>query len=533
MRKTIIYDLELLSPVLATEVQSEPNGAVSMPYLSGALLRGALVTRYLQTSGNTAFDVLADRRARDLFFNETTDYLNAYPLDAEARRMLPLPAAWRFHKNDRVEAGKERTIYNLAHNQTAIPAGFVEEAVRDAFVSVRGETARLYSPPRQINIHTQRDAVKGRSTEDAGQVYRYDALAAGLRLQAAIMTSAELTPRLAALLEGARLWLGRARHAGYGQVVVTAVQVLDYWHELGERHETPAVAADTELQIVFTSDALLRDANGQPTLDAGAALAAKLQVDADALRAQPQACFVRAKVVGGFNRKWGLPLPQMTALAVGSVLTYQTSAAIGYETLEALERDGIGERRNEGFGRLVINWLSEPAYAKAPTEMRRTLPPLVALSAAERQLAEQLARRLLRQKLDAELLRKVNTTKIELPSEALNKHQLSRLRVILRDLEENDAGKRRWQDHLDSLQKRRSTRQQFARVHVRESSDEQPLLDWLAAKMENAVSDWQLEAVRLGDDKVFVEAPVDAALAWEYARCWIDGVLHRAAKESR
>jgi hypothetical protein len=43
-------------------------------------------------------------------------------------------------------------------------------SVDDVFVWLEGETAWRFSPPRQLNVHTQRDARKGRATEEKGAI---------------------------------------------------------------------------------------------------------------------------------------------------------------------------------------------------------------------------------------------------------------------------------------------------------------------------------------------------------------------------
>ncbi len=59
-------------------------------------------------------------------------------------------------------------------------------------------------------------------------------------------------------------------------------------------------------------------------------------------------------MIGGFNRKWGLPLPQALAVRMGSVLVFKDPGC-DPTLLDDLEVRGIGERRAEGFGRIAFN----------------------------------------------------------------------------------------------------------------------------------------------------------------------------------
>ena len=126
--KAICYTLELQLPVLVTDVQSEPNGAVSMPYVTGSLMRGALAARYLRRADTKTFDALTDTEARALFISTTTRYLNAYPCNHDGERALPVPHAWYYDKNDGYsEKDAWRRIYNLSH---ATSSRFQEQGLR-------------------------------------------------------------------------------------------------------------------------------------------------------------------------------------------------------------------------------------------------------------------------------------------------------------------------------------------------------------------------------------------------------------------
>lgn len=549
--KAICYNLELKSPVLATDIEGEPNSAVSLPYISGALLRGAVVGRYLKTKQSFEAGGVEERA---LFLSDDTRFLNAYPL-RNGKRALPTPLPWRHDKNDGHDPKKEnRKIHNLSCIKPEDIGGrriegkdllthvsFQDEAVEGRFVWLDGNSAYLSNPLRQLNVHTQRDARKGRATEEAGAVYRYDALASGLLLRGVILTTDERATQVAELLRGATLSIGRARGAGYGEVLITEeVEVFDYWRET----ETYESAGD-QLQITFTSNALLRDENGQATLCPRGAIAARLGISPESLILLPEFTRAESKIVGGFNRKWGLPLPQTTAIAAGSVFTYKTLSTLTPESLDELEQQGIGERRTEGFGRLLVNWHLGPLYYTKKAELSET-PKLEPLSNDENMMAEKIAERLLRRRLDEELRILVNYTKLKSPPA---RSQLSRLRVILRDIQtgraqEQTADIKRLETYFQRLDSR-SAGKQFRDARVFENGElamnekQQPatLSEWVLEQIRKAIKNWSSETVRFGgvvDDVVVkIEKNATPAMAEEYALRLIDQVLYRAAKDQK
>jgi len=71
-------------------------------------------------------------------------------------------------------------------------------------------------------------------------------------------------------------------------------------------------------------------------------------------KARVEQCFWRFQTVGGFNRKWRLPLPQALAVAPGAVLVLKAEEEIPLALLQEVMHQGLGLRRNEGFGRVVF-----------------------------------------------------------------------------------------------------------------------------------------------------------------------------------
>jgi CRISPR-associated protein Csx10 len=61
---------------------------------------------------------------------------------------------------------------------------------------------------------------------------------------------------------------------------------------------------------------------------------------------------------GGWNSAWGLPKDTEPAVRAGGVYLYQvpndTDLSGRLEALRALEKSGVGERRQEGFGQVRV-----------------------------------------------------------------------------------------------------------------------------------------------------------------------------------
>lgn len=433
----LTFQIRALQPLLVTQPGAgEENSATAYHFVPGSVLRGAVIGRYLQE--HRVADAAQDPTCRHLFFDGAVRYLNAYPLDRLGQRMLPKPLSWRVNKVDR--DNPSAVIYDFAielnkslENPVSLPGMFCwrEE-----------EQVEIDKPDRYVNVHNASEDRNVKRKNDS-TVYRYEAIAAGESFGAVILAEDEADLQILRLfLDEAEINLGGSRSAGYGLVRIESVQIVPDWHE----YEPDDKPDDGIVVLTLLSDTVFRDRYGQFTTDLDAVL------EWEHLRA-----YTQMRVVGGFNRKWGLPLVQAPALQAGSVFVYRTDQ-VDLQVLRRLERAGIGVRRVEGFGRIGINWHTRAALRRrsVPTSPRF---PSVPLSDESRDLAQRMAERRLRSLLDQKLIEKLGQLRITDPP---HNTQLSRLRLAVR---------RAWQAEksdlvVEHLQNLKATREQFERARV-------------------------------------------------------------------
>jgi len=532
--RVIIYRITLLEPTLVTAIQGDPNEGVAFDYIPGSTLRGAIIKKYLRTNHLTELDS-ADPHIRRLFIDGTTSYLNGYPLDSLDKRTLPTPLSW--HR----EKGNEQEIFDFAAELPDLPDDTQWQWVGTPFCSLgepKDESKRkvqLVRPDRHIAVHTARTRRFGRAIpanmidsskgDVPGAVYRYDALAGGQKFEAITICGNDADAQEIRSLLNGEVLLGGSRSGGYGRATLEVIreESTESWREVGLPFVTEV---DDKLIITFLSDALIRDGNGQFTIDplvVTEALSQRLGVPL-----KLQQAFLRGEIVGGFNRKWGLPLPQALALRMGSVFVFDKPDC-DESKLRQLELQGIGERRAEGFGRIAINWRPGAKLEVDPTPPSQTIRPAQIPSDSDSQrLLKQMAERMLRLRLDERLIARTNDIHIiNPPSNA----QISRLRSILHDeLMKETPSTQRILEFLNRIRERNTARRQFERARIETKS----LLNWLEETLQD--STWetrfgfqQTDAPRIGS----IQASLTDALRIEYLIRLVDAVLARAVKENR
>lgn len=340
---TLHYQVTLQEPAILTALEGEPNSAVSYDFVPGSVMRGALVGARQRWHGAGDLDV-SDPSVGRLFFSPQTRYLNAYPVIND-RRSLPVPASWRKLKYGGAENAPIE-VYDLALGATE-QTGKMEDLKQ--FVDYDGQSDRvwIYKPRRVINVHTQR----ARRYPSEQQVYRYDALAAGQSFAGVVMCdNADDVQELYQIMAGIGTFhLGGARSAGYGLASLDQLEIRDDWEGV---HPQP-VEDKEDITVTLLSDVIVRDQSGQhlPTPAALARAFASHAIHFD----YGDYVGLQTTLVGGFNRKWGLPLPQTPALLRGGVFR-MIGVKTGVDGFDTILRYGLGERTNEGFGEIALDW---------------------------------------------------------------------------------------------------------------------------------------------------------------------------------
>jgi CRISPR-associated protein Csx10 len=536
--KGITFSICTLEPILATSFQGDPNSDVSYSYIPGSMVRGAVIARYLRHHQLSEL-ALNDQLVKDLFFDETkTIYLNAYLLSKEGTRTLPAPLSWFKDKDAKLpetDEGGSMIIYDRALNNE-LPDGVTPKRVEQKFCTVKDEDVILYSDKRRINIHNFRNRKKGKGNKAEGDIFRYDALDEGQTFQAVILCQdsdvlAKIRPLLSELT---KIWLGGSQSAGYGKTEVSNVNPLaENWCEI----EIPPDKRvnNNKLAITLLSDTILRDRCGQAVADASLIKPA-IEETLGTTLAQPKSVviYTSSTLIGGFNRKWGLPLPQLPALLAGTIVIFE-GITLNIEQVQHLELYGIGERRNEGFGRIAVNWLDEKELqAKKPDKVRIGQPKIEESSCS---LANLMLERILRQRLEKQLIKKLGEGDAVIDKanlDNISNSQLSRLWLAAREGLSTGSFSP-LQEFLNPENLTKTAREQFQKTKMKTGSDSlyTKINSWL-----DEASSWipntdrqKLEVTITPDLKQGINDDLGNQLIIEYTLRLIMAVAKKAIKE--
>jgi CRISPR-associated protein Csx10 len=191
---------------------------------------------------------------------------------------------------------------------------------------------------------------------------------------------ASLKEILEGTLQGARLRLGSDRTRGFGDVQVRLVPATPPQMDFAQGTERRLTLFETRLQalrkgaglsadgwtifpLTLYSDAIIMDPymRHQTAIDAGA-LRMYGRCWADSAPTWPEGtqllrAFTATSIRAGWNSAHRLPRQRELTINRGSVFVFSAPDGdrdILVSCLQRLERQGIGERRDEGFGQIIV-----------------------------------------------------------------------------------------------------------------------------------------------------------------------------------
>ena len=227
----------------------------------------------------------------------------------------------------------------------------VTKQVRTGWVSKgAGDTLLLHRVPFVSNTHNSVSDALQRPSEDVGGVFTYEGIAPGQVFCASVVMPTSIADVLFHDDLNSRIGIGTSRKDDYGDV-----QLKRDPRPLAE--ESPVSLSGNSLQIWCVADIVLPHHPGIGLAEsAKRAIAQTLGVSENVLSLDVAKTRVRPMRVDSWHGRWGLPRATMFGIAAGSCISVTWNGAeITNASVSELVREGIGARRAEGFGSVVVN----------------------------------------------------------------------------------------------------------------------------------------------------------------------------------
>lgn len=369
--------IEASAPLAFPERKPGVQFNASLPYVPGAAIYGALGQHF----GPTGFDEALFRAVR---------CHNAYPAHPKDPWVRPLPATAIIPKGAGDQAQPEDSLYARVAWELQRPPALIYaptdadgrpwEASEPGFYTLTAQGMVAIRSVQQ-RVLTRVSINRTRGTAQDGRIYSPLVISevdqktmAPTSFISQLRVPDDAVGKLGKAL-AAITHLGARQTTGLGAVRVTSEPAEEPDDDAGailKRVETMtgrfqdqaalyerlggapwAIAQSSIFTINLLSDAILFEDGWLPTQELSALHLEQLTgVKSRLLRA-----FTTTKTVGGWHSLWQRPKTAEAAVLMGGLYVFQTDAPLATadcERLAALQHDGIGERRAEGFGQVRI-----------------------------------------------------------------------------------------------------------------------------------------------------------------------------------
>lgn len=327
MTKYLRYVIRNIEPLrIADDSLSQKEQTATLRYIPGSTIRGLVINSLAKEAD---FEEI-----KETLFSEKVRYLNAYPVK-ENKELLPSPKGFY---EDKTEKEGKKEIQNILIPERK-KQGTFKRAALGKFSYLDEDCIYYY------NVETASDMkIK---IDDKTKMFRSEYIVPNQMFSGYIAVEEEsLQDRIQEIFDE-MIILGNARSSGMGKCQVK---------ECGYTDSLPYAdyKADTDMEencfMILLSHTVMRGKNGE-----------YCGIDIECLQKEMgvsdltiEKCSTSTVEVNGYNRHIGGRIPSVLMYEQGSVFRLRFSGKLTKENMDRLMDQGIGVRKNEGFGRILF-----------------------------------------------------------------------------------------------------------------------------------------------------------------------------------
>lgn len=337
MAQYLRYVIKNLEPVRIADGSTSQRGQTNtLRFIPGSAVRGYVVNAFARNDPDLA-------ETGEILFSNRIAFLNAI-LASDTHTLLPSPKGFY---EDKSLADDKKRIANVVVDGS-FDEGF-KRASLGRYCYIDGDCIHYYG------VRTGSDMrITVNSKDNKRSVFRNEYIEEGQYFEGHIRLSGEsqVDDVIKALFEEKKkIVLGNARSSGMGTCQVVTSEVTD---SIPYADEVPAL--QDEAYLMLLSDTVLRGANGELCgMDPGKKEFCDLmETMLGVTELTIPFASTSTRRIQGYNRKWGTAVPSVLAYEAGSVFHLKFKGTIDREHAAKLYNDGIGIRKNEGFGRVLF-----------------------------------------------------------------------------------------------------------------------------------------------------------------------------------
>lgn len=336
----IRYILKNVEPLRITDDSTSQYGQIdTLTYIPGMTIRGVVIQTLAEQLGQ---ETEKWEQIRQELFSNQVSFLNAYPIgkkgEFEEVELIPSPRGFCENKESLEE---EKEITNVLKGEKTKDG--LKKAGLGRYCYIDKKTIFFSSVELSGDMR-----ISIKNTMQKKEMFRSQYMVQNQKFCGYIaVQNPELCKRISSIFEQNYLLIGNGRSTGMGKC-----EILEK-SEVAELSYQQYIIQDErkgDCYLYLLSHMLMRNKNGELTGMDIPTLEKQLGVE----QLEIERCATSTVKNNGYNRLWNTKLPEMVMYEMGSVFRLRYHGVLKKEKAAELLDKGIGIRKNEGFGRVLI-----------------------------------------------------------------------------------------------------------------------------------------------------------------------------------
>lgn len=329
--KTLKYKIKNINPLVISSKSGDKNMINTEVYIPGSSVLGVFASLYIKNK--KLIEAHRDKIFYGWFLRGDLIFTNAYIFD-EKRRYLPAPYSIKQEKY------KSASAYDFMFaddnfNKTT-------KSINE-FIALDDNYMYSKTVKKSISFHNAREGVMPK----IGAIFNYESISEDQIFEGNIVGEDEQIERFREMFDkNITAYVGLSKNSQYGKVSIKLEEISDYASDI----PTDVESDDEDVIMTLLSDAIIYNKNGFSTADA---------TDLENwLGVKIKKSFIKSGRAEQFVGVWKLKNQSETVFAAGSCFELEKLP----DNYKELQTRGIGEKTNEGFGRVVFGWQNKNKY---------------------------------------------------------------------------------------------------------------------------------------------------------------------------
>lgn len=411
------YHITTISPVLLVSNTGDTNMVATREYIHGSAVLGLFAGEFIRKKALSS-NAHTDPIFSNWFLNGGLRFTNAYIVSRDKentlKNNLPVPISLQKEKKD------EKTIHDL----------LLDELCKEQTKGIGGfgrlEGNRFYKQKvkKSLNFHHERDYEKG--TTKKGVIFNYESIESGQTFEGEIIGNESDLGSFLSLFQNENIFgIGRSKGVQYGKIK------FEFVSKTPEEIESNIDNSNGEISMTLLSDVIIYNQHGFSTTDVTELEEELKKTLGDDI--EIDRVFVKAGETENFVSIWKLRRPSEVCFQMGSCFLIKGLSSSHKDKLLELEKTGIGERRGEGFGRVIFGWqIEDKLVLPEGQEDDKPKKPSIPLPEKSKEIAQTVIKDFIRKQVEIKALSEYTQFK-QLPIKQLpTKSLIGRLETTLR-----------------------------------------------------------------------------------------------------